>query len=498
MSVNAIAIANRVLELNELDDFEGILNIATPPSGEKITKETSPNLMKKAYLKISLIIHPDKMGKFDQATRAFQALVRAYEVLSAPEYIDRSAELNKKGKKDKQKPLHISRSNEGCYRTSVCCPRCKVPWSENTLDGNPPYFYNFLMSGLKQYTCSTCLCEFGCMTGIHKCPFCKKQFDYSPQNYHNKITCSNKNCNKPFGFMLYAVSDRVMTDLFKTIKEELEKRIKAKEAKQRRAARSNRGNLNQHELEQSFLMGLTDCCPRCGEDFSETPDNDVISEHLLNCNDEIKHSKHKKNNETKEKKRLDKESKADAQESVLLHSSWQFLGSDNSQLWLLDDDHIRNIAKDRNIDSTGDKDEIISRIVRNDSNKSSNNMIENSNNNSSSMGNEKGSLALTLVNKNSNALVVSDSSQKKRKRKDLVESLPSNIYSMSVAKLRSVCASHDLLRYLNSKSTKSDIIEVIERELYGKEEITSKISSDENMIKLITNKSDSVELIVID
>ena len=39
----------------------------------------------------------------------------------------------------------LSRSNEGCHRTSIRCPRCKQPWSEGTLDGNPDYFYNFMM-----------------------------------------------------------------------------------------------------------------------------------------------------------------------------------------------------------------------------------------------------------------------------------------------------------------------------------------------------------------
>jgi hypothetical protein len=38
--------------------------------------------------------------------------------------------------------------------------------------------YNFLMSALKCFHCSTCLFEFGCFSAIHKCPHCRKQFDY--------------------------------------------------------------------------------------------------------------------------------------------------------------------------------------------------------------------------------------------------------------------------------------------------------------------------------
>lgn len=41
--------------------------------------------MRKAYLKLSLLIHPDKLSNsFPDSTRAFQALVRAFESLSAP------------------------------------------------------------------------------------------------------------------------------------------------------------------------------------------------------------------------------------------------------------------------------------------------------------------------------------------------------------------------------------------------------------------------------
>jgi curved DNA-binding protein CbpA len=139
--------------------------------------------MRKAYLKISLIIHPDKIGRvFAQATKAFQALVRAFERLSSPDLTTEADE--RKGSKGKEAAKTIARSNENCFRTKVKCPRCKQPWSEGTLDGNPPYFYNFLMTGLKQYSCSTCLCEFGCMTAIHACPHCSKRFEYSISDYH--------------------------------------------------------------------------------------------------------------------------------------------------------------------------------------------------------------------------------------------------------------------------------------------------------------------------
>lgn len=90
--------------------------------------------------------------------RAFQALVDAFEHLSKPEMYEEVEE--KKGAKKTKK---LSRGNHGCHRTDIKCPRCKVKWSASPIDGNPEYFYNFMMTGLKTFNCSTCLFSFGCM-----------------------------------------------------------------------------------------------------------------------------------------------------------------------------------------------------------------------------------------------------------------------------------------------------------------------------------------------
>ena len=58
----SIAIAKKVLELIDLDDYEGILNLGNN-STDKISKSSKPEMMKKAYLKLSLVIHPDRLGK---------------------------------------------------------------------------------------------------------------------------------------------------------------------------------------------------------------------------------------------------------------------------------------------------------------------------------------------------------------------------------------------------------------------------------------------------
>ena len=117
----------------------------------------------------------------------------------------------------KAKGKTLSRSNEGCFVTPVHCPRCGVAWGQ-AMDGLEKAAYTHLMvaplslffvsarkpsavritpvcngaqlcvtppcgwpqTGIKTYCCSTCLCTFGCMTAVHKCPGCRKPFEYSP------------------------------------------------------------------------------------------------------------------------------------------------------------------------------------------------------------------------------------------------------------------------------------------------------------------------------
>jgi len=129
--IDPIAIGERILALAENDDDEGILNLGINKNSEKITKETPPNIMRKAYLKLSLIIHPDRLQQWKKATSAFQALVKAFERLSSPDLIAEEKATSSRSRGDpKEKLFQISRSNEGCERTRVFCPKCKVAWNE--------------------------------------------------------------------------------------------------------------------------------------------------------------------------------------------------------------------------------------------------------------------------------------------------------------------------------------------------------------------------------
>ena len=115
---------------------------------------------------------------------------------------------------------------------------------------------------------------------IHKCPFCRKAYDYTPDDYHNKISCGNKvasalfsriyshlahcrlllssmavsftvsascpcniwwhahvpqhlcvtqGCTRTFGFMLYNVSEARMRELREELKASQERRLKKME-----------------------------------------------------------------------------------------------------------------------------------------------------------------------------------------------------------------------------------------------------------------------------
>lgn len=475
MSIDSVAIAKRVLELSEVDDYVGILNIAAPSVEGRVDRKSPVSQLRKYYLKLSLIIHPDKLGKtFSDATKAFQALVKAFESLSSPELIEEVETKGKGAKKGKEKTVAITRSNEGCYRTRVCCPRCKQPWNEGSLDGNPDYCYNFLMTGLKAYMCSTCLCEFGCMTALHKCPFCKKGFEYSPLDYHNKIVCGNDKCNKPFGFIMYHASDRVIKDMKQSVKEEQERQIKAREAKLRRAKRGG-GDHDANTAENVFMMGLSDICPRCGEDFTEFGDEDEQRRHLMECTDDVKHTNYSAKVAKKASAKSAKEAREEAQMAAQTHAAWQFLGANKAQLWLLNEDQVRAQAIAMNIDASGDKDDLICRIVSQEGGAGASARIQDTSASSSGKRKRAGtksdaSSALVVSSgasgdngksKGSNALVRSTA-----KAAAAADSVPSNFQSYSAAQLRSMCAAQGLLGMLPKNAVKLDMIEALERTVF--------------------------------
>ena len=70
----AVAVAKQCLELGEAGDYEAVLGLG----GAAVTKDTGFAQLRKAYINLSRLVHPDKLSRhFDGATRAFQEVVRA-------------------------------------------------------------------------------------------------------------------------------------------------------------------------------------------------------------------------------------------------------------------------------------------------------------------------------------------------------------------------------------------------------------------------------------
>eukprot|EP00906_Rhabdomonas_costata_P026344 RCo037515 len=223
----AIQVAKEVIRLAEGAKYVEILRLL----GDDVSASSPVGPLRKAYLKLSLMIHPDKLSRdYPAATTAFQALVHAFESLTRP-----SVEEPRRSSAKEKAVKTVARSNDGCFRTHVLCPRCKVEWGQN-IEGNPPYFYTFMMTAAKTFVCSTCLLEFGCMSAIHLCPHCRKPFEYSPSDYHRKIMCGNRGCSSEFGFWLYFVPENVLDALRVEVKRSLERKLKEDETKRRRAA----------------------------------------------------------------------------------------------------------------------------------------------------------------------------------------------------------------------------------------------------------------------
>jgi len=298
--LDPIALAARVLGLCDVALVEpvAVLRLAD----QTVTPQSPTAQLRKAYLKLSLAIHPDRIGRqFPEATKAFQVLVTAFERLTQPELVPDGQDDQSEGKSGSKakKTARISRSNEGCVRTSVHCPRCKQAWGA-AVEGNPDWFYNVMMQGLKSFTCATCLCQFGCMTALHKCPQCARTFEYSPQDYHRRVGCGHPKCisstaSKGFGFFLFSMSDRAEAALRAELKTAREQHAKVVESARRRAASvaKRRGGGGQgvdaeaeaQASEAAFAAGLSDSCPRCGGSFLAMGGEEDQRQHLLECTD---------------------------------------------------------------------------------------------------------------------------------------------------------------------------------------------------------------------
>jgi hypothetical protein len=327
----SIALARQIMALGEEEKWLDILSIL----GRRITVESSAADMRKEYLRLSLILHPDKLRNFPDATKSFQCLVTAFERACAPPSV---------GDSKTSKTKTISRSNEGCMRTSVKCPRCKQAWGGDTVQGLPPYTYNYLMTALQTYCCCTCLCRFGCMTAIHGCPHCGHAFDYHPDLFHAKVKCARSSCGKTFGFFLFPVSDRVEKEMRESIRAEVMSNAKALESKMARAARQQKSSSSYSRQdsialqEALFVQGLVDACPRCGRSMRcASNDHDAHAAHLSQCTDSVAIASHQKHLQADEARSNERAARQKLQSDLQSTAAWSFLGANASETYLLTD-----------------------------------------------------------------------------------------------------------------------------------------------------------------
>ena len=326
----------KVVLANE-GDYVFILSL----SGKVVKNTSSKAELRKSYLLLSSKVHPDKNPGSQDAKKAFQAVSEAFERLANPEKFEDEEEDEGKPAKKRQKKERFTRGNSGCYLTKIKCPRCGDSWSTSDL-GLEDSAYNFLMQGIKQYICGGCFLKFGCMTGLHHCPHCRKTFEYDPDDYHRKITCGHSKCSKEFGFMMFRVSEKREQEIRREVKEENEALARKRAQMRRRAERADKrvGSLTNEERvqEQLFLLLLRDSCPRCGYEIEKDKrkvEMEFAREHLDNCKDQKEIAAYKKKLAALEQSASRREEQNEKQEDVQAFKTWEHNGRQVGQLWML-------------------------------------------------------------------------------------------------------------------------------------------------------------------
>eukprot|EP00092_Neocalanus_flemingeri_P035736 GFUD01038909.1.p1 GENE.GFUD01038909.1~~GFUD01038909.1.p1 ORF type:complete len:594 (+),score=205.46 GFUD01038909.1:50-1783(+) len=419
-------------------DYVFILSL----SGKMVKVSSSKAELRKSYLLLSAKVHPDKNPGSQVSKKAFQAVLESFERLANPEKFEEEEEDDDgKPAKKRQKTERFTRGNSGCFPTKIKCPRCRDRWNTNDL-GLEEASYNFLMQGIKQFICGGCFAKFGCMTALHLCPHCNKSFEYDPDDYHRKITCGNKKCDKEFGFMMFKVSERRETEIRKEVKEENEALAKKRAQMKRRADRADKrvGTVSNEDRvqEQLFLLKLQDNCPRCGWELERGLKVEDAKEHLDNCNNEKEIAAYKKK-VAGMKVAIDKKDKqAELQEDVQAFKTWEHNGRQVGQLWMLSESTLKKECKKFSLSTDGNKIELITRLGR---------VIRDRERKMLTMGPEHEKMVthdVTPIHK------VDE------------EDLPTNLETMEREELACVAASYGI-DFDHGKDVKSDLVKKLER-----------------------------------
>ena len=272
--------------LARADDPAALLSLGA--GGAVVSAATPEAELRRAYLRLSLKVHPDKNGGSAESKAAFQALVSALErIVSMTVDAGAGASSAPRSRVD----TSVARSNDGCVQTRIECPRCAMDWPRAEL-GLEAAAYDWLMTAVREYTCGRCCLSFGCMTAVHKCPGCQKPFNYSPSLFHRKVTCGS--CKRIFGFLQHPVSTKRLAEVRVELAAAQEERMRRADARARRdgraAARDDGACGGPLGREALFELELLDACPRCGADCA-ADDSPLRTAHLAGCNDAAAHAR---------------------------------------------------------------------------------------------------------------------------------------------------------------------------------------------------------------
>ena len=336
-------------------------------SGKFVKATSSKAELRKAYFILSSKVHPDKNSNSAISKQCFQTVLEAFERLANPEKFeeDDDDDDDEKPAKKRKKTERFTRGNGGCFPTVLKCPRCKDVWNTKNL-GLEDAAYNFMMQGIKQYMCGGCFAKFGCMTAIHRCPHCRKSFEYDPDDYHRKITCGNSKCDKQFGFWMFKVSVAREQTIKKEVKLENEALAKTRAQQKRRGTRAGKrvgSQTNEERVrEQLFVLKLVDFCPKCGWELERHMNRDDATEHLQNCNDAKKIKEYSQ--ELAERKRLEdsRQKGVENQEEIMAYKTWEINGRQVGQLWMLSENIIIRECKKYSIGADDPKHILISKL----------------------------------------------------------------------------------------------------------------------------------------
>eukprot|EP00966_Prymnesium_polylepis_P325823 7381766-Prymnesium_polylepis.1 len=224
----------------------------------------------------------------------------------------------------------------------------------------------------------------------------------------------------------------------------------------------------QAHAEALFVRGLLDECPRCG--YAPPPsatDWESLCEHLRGCTDARAHAAHQRNEAAAAAAAERKATRQDADAEAQNLAAWQFLGGSTESMWLLTDTQLRKQCEEAGLGGDASRDGMLAALSRHRTALQAERLTDRSGGapaqlkHSGEAGDEAPPASKRRRQADGGASASSSSSARGRVS---AASLPSNLHSMSLRQLKSVCAAHGLVP---AGETTDEVIAELERALYG-------------------------------